>query len=154
MNERIDTMLAWLEADRTLHLLFIRLGLAYVFIPAGWQKLMAGQEKWLWLGTQMQHFGIYFWPVGWGLAAACAEFFGGISLLLGLGTRIGAFFIACVMVVALVMHITNGDLFWDVWSKPLMLLIVVLFVMVFGSGKLSLDHYLAQRANNKNMEWQ
>jgi len=133
-------------------LFIMRLLFGYIFIPFGWQKLMAGQPKWLWLGTQMQNFSVYFWPVAWGLAAACAEFFGGISVLLGLGTRIGAFFIACVMVVALVMHITNKDPFWKVWYLPLMLLIGALVLIVTGAGNYSLDYYLARWMDSKNME--
>jgi len=138
----------------SMSLLLIRIILAYIFIPFGWQKLMAGQPKWLWLGTQMQNFGIYFLPVAWGFMAACAEFFGGISILLGLGTRIGAFFIVCVMIVALVMHITNGDPFWSVWSFPLMLLVFALVLIVMGGGKFSLDHYLVQGIKNNNLEQQ
>jgi putative oxidoreductase len=138
----------------SISLLLIRLQLASIFIPFGWQKLMAGQPKWLWLGMQMQNFGIYFWPVGWGLAAACAEFFGGISILLGLGTRAGAFFIACVMIVALVMHITNKDPFWSVWVKPLALLVLALVLIMVGGGRYSLDHYLAQKMNTRTMEHQ
>jgi len=132
------------EAIHDILLLGIRLWLAYTFIPAGWHKLLAGQEKWLWLGTQMQHFGIYFLPVMWGVAASCAEFFGGISLLLGLGTRIGAFFIACVMIVAVVMHIANRDPFWQVWFKPLMLLVCACYLIIMGAGAWSLDQYSVQ----------
>src|SRR5271155_2559644 len=123
--------------------LVMRLIIAYIFIPHGWEKLVAGQEKWLWLGNQMQHFGIYFWPIVWGLAASCAEFFGGVAMLLGLGTRIAAFFLICVMIVALRMHFANGDS-WRVWSLPLGLLVLLIVLMYTGPGRFSLDYYLAK----------
>jgi uncharacterized membrane protein YphA (DoxX/SURF4 family) len=131
--------------------LLIRLQIAYIFIPAGWHKLVAGQEKWLWLGNQMQNFGIYFWPVAWGLAASCAEFFGGIAMLFGLGVKIAAFFMICVMIVALRMHFLHNDP-WRVWLLPFGLLCLLIFLMYTGAGRFSLDYYLAQWMNGNTMD--
>lgn len=131
--------IAWIFSQGPdISLLFSRLVVAYFFIPAGWDKLVAGQQKWLWLGNQMQHFGIYFWPLAWGLAAACAEFFGGVAMLLGFGVRIAAFFIACVMVVALRMHFATGDS-WKIWWRPALFLALCIGWMVRGADYFSLD---------------
>lgn len=131
--------IAWIfnqGADTSL--LFLRLVIAYFFIPAGWQKLMAGEQKWLWLGNQMQYFGIYFLPITWGLLAACTEFFGGVAMLLGVGVRIAAFFMMCVMIVALRMHFATGDS-WQIWWRPLSLFIILIALIFAGAGYFSFN---------------
>ena len=88
----------------------------------------------------MKNFGITFWPIAWGLAASYAEFFGGICLIFGLGTRIAALLISCVMIVALTYHLKNGDSV-SVYEYPLFLLIVAVSIIISGGGNYSLDYY-------------
>ncbi len=120
-----------------LGLFILRVGIGLIFMWHGFPKLIGGPEKWLWFGNQMSYFGITFAPVFWGFCAAASEFFGGIALVLGFYTRIAAFFIGCVMFVALVMHVSKGDAF-GTFSHPLSLLIVFLSLMVMGGGAWSL----------------
>lgn len=115
----------------------LRVGIGILFICHGYPKITGGTEKWLWLGSQMQYFGITFAPVFWGFMAACAEFFGGIALTLGLYTRIAAIFPACVMIVAIVMHLNKGDDF-TIYSHPISNLIIFVSLMCMGGGMWSL----------------
>ena len=109
----------------------------------GFPKIMAGPQRWLWLGSQMHNLGITFGAVFWGFAAACSEFFGGICLLLGLATRIAALFMAGVMLVALVFHLSKGDLFGG-YVHALSLFVVVMGLVITGGGQYSLDSYFAR----------
>jgi putative oxidoreductase len=79
---------------------------------------------WIWLG-----------------AAAFSEFLGGLLVLIGLLTRVGAFFIACVMAVAVAgVHWNNG--FFQSqggFEYPYALLGMALTLLVLGGGKVSVD---------------
>lgn len=112
-----------------LGLFIIRVGMGIIFIMHGFPKLAAGVEKWTMLGSAMQNFGITFAPALWGFAAACAEFFGGIALMLGVGTRIAALMIGSVMLVAVVFHLGKGDGFSG-YAHALSLLIVMVGLAV------------------------
>src|SRR5690242_12099620 len=96
----------------------IRVGIGAIFTYHGFLKFMGGQPTWLWLGQAMANFGISSGFLYWGCAAMLAEFVGGICLAAGLCTRLAAFFIACTMCVAIVMHVKKGDS-WATLSHPL-----------------------------------
>lgn len=121
-----------------LGLLIMRVGIGVLFIIHGYPKIMAGSEQWLWLGQQMSHVGITFYPVFWGFLAAVTEFFGGILFTLGLATRFCAFFMAFVMFIATMMHYMTGDPF-TMYSNPLALLIVFVGFIFAGGGRYSID---------------
>ncbi len=122
-------------------LFFIRVGIGLIFLVHGYPKIIGGPEKWLWLGNQMANLGIYAIPVFWGFLAACAEFFGGIALVFGLGTRIAAFFMAFVMLVAVFMHLAQGDGF-GIYSQPLSLFVIFIGLFLAGGGRFSLEALL------------
>lgn len=123
---------------KDLGLLVLRVGIGLIFICHGYQKLFGGPEKWLWLGGNMVHVGITFTPTFWGFMAALSECIGGGMLVLGFGTRIAAFFMADVMIVALMMHFNQGDSF-SVFSHPLSLLVVFISLLISGAGAYSID---------------
>ncbi len=129
---------------KDLGLLLLRVGIGLIFINHGYSKLMGGHEKWLWLGSKMSHLGITPAPVFWGFMAAASEFIGGIMLVLGLGTRIAAFFMACVMAVAVVMHISQGDGFSGA-AHALSLLVVFLSLLISGGGAYSMEHMFCKK---------
>ncbi len=139
----LNFLLSNSEFAKDLGLFVIRIGIGLIFIRHGFPKLLKGTAEWLWLGEQMANLGITFAPVMWGLAASCAEFFGGISLTLGLGTRLATPFMAFGMFVAVVMHIKKGDP-WGYISHPLALMVVLIGLLIAGSGKYSLDYYLSK----------
>lgn len=124
--------------SKDLGLCIIRVGIGVLFVLHGYPKLMGGSAQWLWLGTKMTALGIRIYPTVWGLMAAISEFFGGILLIFGFGTRIATFLISCVMIVALSMHFSIGDPF-ATYSHPLALLIVLVGLFVAGAGSLSID---------------
>lgn len=132
--------------ERLLHLLFllVRVGLAYYFIPQGWKKLMGGPKTWLWLGQQMGNIGIHFAPVVWGFAAACAEFCGGMALLVGYRTRVASVFMVFVMFVAIIMHTMKGDPITTTLF-PVYFLLLFLILLFTGAGRYSLDYWLAKK---------
>jgi putative oxidoreductase len=125
----------------------LRLALGAVFVAHGAQKVLGsfggpGIQKfisfpapypfmrpaWLWMG-----------------AAAFAELIGGLLVLLGLLTRVGAFFLGCVMLVAVVgVHwpafFANNQGF----EYPLSLLAMCLALLIAGGGMASIDLALSR----------
>lgn len=124
--------------------LLFRLYVGYYFIPAGWTKIIGGQEKWLWLGLQMGNLGIHFAPVFWGLAATIAEFLGGILLLFGFCTRFASPFLAFTMFVAATMHIKNNDP-WTIYIWAIGYLVGFMLLAIYGAGAYSVDYWLSNR---------
>jgi putative oxidoreductase len=121
-------------------LVFLRVGIGLLTIPHGYPKLMGDWEQ---LGiTFMFPLGITFLPVIWGFLGAVIEFFGGIALVLGLGTRIASAFLAAMMIVATAWHVVKGDSFMA-YSFPLSLFVVFVALAMIGSVGYSLDNYLA-----------
>ena len=79
-------------------------------------------------------------PAFFAWAASFSEFFGGIFLALGLFTRISSFFIAMVMLVALI-GVHRADPFQKQELAFLYLFIALAF-MLKGSGDWSIDSFL------------
>lgn len=128
-----------------LGLLVIRivLGLGYIFVH-GRPKLFGGPELWAKVGSAVSYLGINFSFTVWGLLAACAEFFGGLLILLGLFFRPAGFFIVLTMLVAANRgFITGGGL--SSVAYPLELGITILGLLFTGPGKYSLDYRLFGR---------
>jgi putative oxidoreductase len=137
----------FISTTRTINigLLFIRIGLGFVFIIHGYSKFIGGSQLWSTLGAIVPHVGIKLLPASfWGFAAACAEFFGGILFILGFGTRLAALSITLVMIFAILIHTTKGDPF-TITSHPLSLLILFLGFMISGAGDYSLDHMISKK---------
>jgi putative oxidoreductase len=123
-------------------LLTLRLGLGVMFILHGTPKITGGPDLWVNLGGAMGNIGITFAPTFWGFMAAFAEFGGGILLVLGLLTRPAALMMAFTMMIATVMHLTSGDDFMHVASRPLELLFAFVAIALLGGGRFSLDNKL------------
>lgn len=121
-------------------LLIMRVGIGFSFVFLhGLPKLTGGPDRWMLIGRSMNYLGIYFLPEIWGLFAALSEFIGGLLLISGLFTRIGAFFMTCVMMVATVYHISNGDSIGIV-SHPIEIGIFLMGITISGPGRISLDY--------------
>jgi putative oxidoreductase len=129
--------------------LIIRIGVGALFVIHGFSKVMGGPSSWIWLGNQMAHLGITFLPIVWGALAAFTELVCGAMLIFGLSTRLAAFLIGCVMVVALVMHLNTGDPY-SKYSYPLMVLIIMAGIFIAGSGDYySVDKKLLEKMSNQ-----
>jgi putative oxidoreductase len=124
----------------------LRLGMAAIFIAHGSQKVLGSwggpgfkafisaqtpfpfmRPAWLWLG-----------------AAAISELLGGVLLLLGFLTRVGAFLIACIMLTAIVgvhwksgFFLSNGG-----YEYALAIFAVTLSLLISGGGAASVDRAL------------
>jgi len=120
----------------------LRLALAAVFIGHGAQKVLG-----VWEGPGFSKFISTSAPYAfmkpswlWMGAAALSELVGGVLLLLGLLTRVGAFFLACTMLVAVV------GVHWPAFfasnrgiEYPLSLLAMSLALLISGGGIASID---------------
>ncbi len=85
------------------------------------------KPAWLWLG-----------------AAAISELLGGILILLGLLTRVGAFLILCTMLTAVVGYHWKAGFFAPGGIEyPLTLLAICLTLLITGGGAASIDRNLS-----------
>lgn len=119
-------------------LLILRVGIGITIFFHGLPKIMGGPERWEMLGSTMSNLGINFAPTFWGFMAAFAETVGGILFALGLFFRPAAFLLVGTMIVALTMHLSQGDDFMK-YGHALDLLIVFVAALFTGPGRYSLD---------------
>lgn len=128
---------------RSPFLLFVRLYWGWQFAQTGWGKL-----------HNLSHVKDFFSSLGIpapGVMApfiSCLEFFGGILLIVGLGTRVIGLLLACNMLVA---YITSDlPAFKSIFSDPgkfyiadpFTFLFASLIAFIFGAGLFSLDAVL------------
>ena len=120
----------------------LRLTMAAVFIGHGAQKVLGS-----WQGPGFSKFISFPAPYGfmkpawlWMGAAALSELIGGVLLLFGFLTRIGAFFLACTMLVAVLG--VHWPAFFSAnkgFEYPLSLLAMSLALLISGGGIASVD---------------
>ena len=135
--------------DWTLTLL--RLVMGVIYFAHGAQKALGwfggyGFSGTMEFFTQQMHI-----PEPFAFLAICAEFLGGMGLILGLLGRVAAFGIACNMVVAvLTVHAPYGLFMnWTGQQKGegfefhMLVVAIALVLMVRGSGAFSLDRALS-----------
>jgi putative oxidoreductase len=80
----------------------------------------------------------------WYAAAALSEFVGGILIFLGLITRVGAFFIACTMLTAILgVHWPKFFASTRGFEYPLALFAMSLALLISGGGMASIDRALS-----------
>lgn len=141
MQNRLATLAPWFYCRTTgpigsVGLLLLRVVVGAAFVVHGWQKL---QNPMGWMGPEAPVPGLIQ------ALAPLAEFGGGIGLILGLLTRVGALGILSVMVGALAMyHLPKGDPFVGAPGQSSFelaaayLACAVLFLLL-GPGRYSLD---------------
>jgi putative oxidoreductase len=140
-----------LSTSNDYTLTIARLALGIVFFAHGAQKMLGWFGGYGFTGTmgfftQQMHI-----PAVFAFLAICAEFFGGLGLIVGLLSRIAAFGILCNMLVAVMtVHIHYG--FFMNWTGQqkgegfefhLIALALLLVVLVKGAGALSIDRALS-----------
>jgi putative oxidoreductase len=135
--------------DWTLTLL--RLVLGVVFFFHGAQKALGWFGGYGFSGTMGFFTGMLHIPAPFAFLAICAEFLGGIGLIVGALGRIAAFGIAANMLVAIVMVHSHFGFFMN-WSGQqkgegfeyhLLAIAIALVLMARGSGCFSVDRALA-----------
>ncbi|MEP6706276.1 MAG: DoxX family protein [Pyrinomonadaceae bacterium] len=126
----------------------IRLATGAIFIAHGSQKVLGkfsgpGLRAWTAMNTPFP----FMRPAWlWMGAAAFAEFLGGILVLLGLFTRVGAFFIAMTMLTAIIgLHWPNFFANNNGIEYPAALLAMTVALLISGGGHLSIDKALMRR---------
>ena len=135
-----------------LTLTILRLALGVVFFAHGAQKVLGwfggyGFSGTMGFFTQQMHI-----PAPFAFLAICAEFLGGIGLILGLLGRVAAFGIAFNMVVAICLIHRHFGLFanWSGTQKGegyefhLLAIAIALVIMIKGSGAISVDRALSK----------
>jgi putative oxidoreductase len=130
----------------------LRLTFGLVFSAHGAQKMLGCFGGYGFSGTMgffTHQMGV---PAPLAFLAICAEFFGGLGLIVGFLSRIAAFGIICNMLVAIVMvHWQNG-LFMN-WAGNqkgegfeyhLLAIAIGLLILFKGSGAMSVDRLLTE----------
>jgi putative oxidoreductase len=143
------------ENDKALTIL--RLVLGVVFLAHGSQKMLGWFGGYGFKGTMGFFTHAMHIPAVFAFLAICAEFFGGLGLLVGLLSRIAAFGIAVNMLVAIFMvHLPNG--FFMNWfgqqkgegiEYHLLVVAMTLAVMIKGAGAFSLDRVISVRMDEE-----
>ena len=137
-----ESMIAKLEANRWLGLVLLRLAVGLVFVSTGWGKVHS-------IGNVTQFFtelgipapGINAVFVSW------TELLGGAALVIGAFSRLAAIPLAVSMVVAIATA-KRADIkgFFSLVSfEEFTYLLILVAIVILGSGKLSVDHALAKR---------
>ena len=138
MNKLAD-VLKNLENYKDAVLLFVRLGLCFMFIFVhGGPKLFGGPVKWLEVGSMLKVVGVTSMPTLLGFIAAICEFFGGVLIGLGLFTRLGAAMILSTLTIATAVMFSMKGLFTA--APPIEDSLFMLVLIVVGAGKYSLDY--------------
>ena len=121
---------------------FARVFCGVVFLVHGTPKILnlAGTSTFF-----SENFGIPGWIA---IPVAILEFFGGILLITGFLTRVFASLFVLEMIGAILfVHFGNGwDVFQGGYEFNVALILLLVSVMAFGAGPLSLDGAIARRA--------
>lgn len=134
-------MLAKLEVLKPVGLLLVRLVVGAVLMTHGFPKLFAS-------GPFLEAFPKMGFPAWTVYLAGTVEFFGGALLILGLFTRVAAFFISGEFLVAfLKVHwkLNERDIFGFLGTGdeyPLVLCVLAFLLMTLGAGAISLDRLI------------
>lgn len=138
--------------DWTLTLL--RLVLGVVFFAHGAQKALGWFGGYGFSGTMGFFTNMMHIPAPFAFLAICAEFLGGIGLILGVLGRVAAFGISVNMLVAILLVHSKVGFFMN-WSGQqkgegfeyhLLAIATAVVVMARGSGAFSVDRALAGQA--------
>lgn len=122
----------WLDRVQPLALLVLRLVLGAIMVAHGYGKVFGG----------MSHYAQYIHGLGlagWlAYLSACTEFFGGMMVLLGLATRVGATLIFLNMLVALWKVHLHQPLRGGM-EFPLSVAAIAFALIFFGGGPISVE---------------
>ncbi len=119
-------------------LLVVRFFLGTFFIAHGYNKLKDKESMIKWLNLIGYKPGIF-----WTWILIIAEFYGGLFVLFGFGTR----FFASMLTVVMVMGIYHRKIvkrlnFVEGWELNYMTLASTILLILVGAGMISLDFYL------------
>lgn len=136
------TLLAKLEENRWLGLVLLRLAVGLVFVSTGWGKVHSipnVTQFFTELGIPAPGVNAVF--VSW------TELLGGLALVVGAFSRLAAIPLAVSMVVAVATakRAEIKGFFSLVSFEEVTYLLILIAIVILGSGKLSVDHVLAKK---------
>ncbi|HLY08143.1 MAG TPA: DoxX family protein [Planctomycetota bacterium] len=145
----VSRVTALLTRFEGLPILLVRIVLGVMFAQSGYGKLFKNHEGVVTFFTEL-HIpmpALNAWFIGG------VEFFGGLLLIAGLGSRIFSFLLASTMLVATLTSILPDlkkdgkySSVTDLFFVPEVLALLLLLWMVFsGPGLLSIDHLIAKK---------
>lgn len=123
-NDKIKKC-SWVNTNAGL--LVLRLGMAFVFIMAGWEKVSH-------LQMTVGMFGQMGFNAFWAYVVSFVELLGGIAILLGVWTRLAATLLAIAMIVAVYVTRANAGMM----MTPLILVFTNVTLFLTGGGAYSL----------------
>jgi putative oxidoreductase len=146
-EEALPMLARLFKTDANWVVTIVRVVLGVVFFAHGAQKMLGWYGGYGFSGTMgffTKTLGI---PAPLAFLAICAEFFGGLGLILGLLSRVAALGIGVNMLVAIAMIHRHFGFFanWfgnqkgEGYEFHLLVLAIVLAIIVRGAGALSLD---------------
>ncbi len=143
-----------ISTDNDTAIAIVRIVLGAVFLAHGAQKMLGwfggdGLSATMGFFTKVMHV-----PAPLALLAICAEFFGGLGLIVGLLARVAALGIAVNMLVAIVTVHYQFGLFVNWFGKQkgegfeyhLLAIAMAVLVVMRGAGAFSLDRWLSNVA--------
>jgi putative oxidoreductase len=125
-----------LEKLKPLALLLLRAAMGIIFMYHGYPKLFGHTRD------IMQTFVRMGFPAYFVYVAGVVEFFGGITLILGLFTRISGLLLAGEMLIAaFYVHLPKGPVMEvSNYEFPMVLAAAAFTLATLGAGTISLDH--------------
>lgn len=140
----MNKMMSWCDNKKDLGLLLIRLGVAAIFISAGWGKFTN-------LGMTIDGFSQIGLTSFFAYLVATVELLGGVAMLLGVFVRYAGVLLAIVMVFAI--YLVKWDMGGFAASQiDIMLLVSSLGVAMIGAGKWSLGGKMSKQKSCDNCE--
>lgn len=123
-------------------LLFYRIALGASMFYHGYLKWLSGSEGLYKVGAMLAPLGVSGGYELLGTAAAIAEMLGGILIIIGLFTRIGALLLVGTLAVATILHI-NGNFFG--WDYPSQMAFGAIMLFFAGAGRYSFDAFIFKK---------
>lgn len=120
-------------------LLLFRLLMGLLIMYHGYLKFAGGAPMLEGVGSALKMFGVTSGFYMFGFFAALSEFCGGLLVLLGLFTRLGALAVIGTLVVATLVSLPGGFM---AFAHPLEVSVGFLMLLVAGPGKYSIDYKL------------
>lgn len=144
----------FLNTKSDLSALVLRVMLGIIFFPHGAQKALGWFGGYGFKATMIHFTDKMHIPAIFAVLAIAAEFLGSIALISGFCTRLAAFGIASVMVVAIsIAHAQNG--FFMNWSGAqkgegieyhLLVIAIAIALMIKGGGSFSIDRKISKQS--------
>ena len=127
-----------------LGLIIVRISVGLIFLYAGYNKFMGGEETLNAIGANIKYIGL---DVGsnnistlfFGVLAAAVETFGGLMLVIGYFFRTSSFFLVITMLVATLLKLDSSVPELSEFGFPLIMGLVTFGLLFTGPGRYGLQ---------------